>query len=63
MKNEEQYKTLNFIEMMIEMGTVCEECGDKPSFPDGWYFAVDPKWIGCPMVCPTCMEKNARKEK
>ena len=49
--------------MMIEMGIVCEECGDKPSFPDKWYFIPSPETAGMPIVCPTCMIKNAEDKK
>jgi hypothetical protein len=60
--NEPQYKTLNFLEMMINMGVVCEKCGDKPSFPDKWYFIPDPKWANHPIVCPTCLEQECNKD-
>lgn len=58
---EEAFKSLNFLQMMIDMGMVCEDCGDKPSFPDGWYFIPSPEAASFPIVCPTCMEKKARK--
>ena len=57
------YKTLAFFNMMVSMGSVCEKCGDKPSFPDGWYFAVTPETAGSPVVCPTCMKKTIEENK
>ena len=59
---EDAYKSLDFLNMMIELGIVCEECESKPSFPDGWYFAPTPEWAGYPIVCPKCTEKLARKK-
>lgn len=59
--NNEAYKTLNFLEMMISMGMVCEKCGDKPSFPDGWFFIPSPQSAGSPLICPTCMKKNGEE--
>ena len=58
---EDAYKSLDFFNMMVELGTVCEECEDKPSFPDGWYFYLTPETVGSPIICPTCFNKQIKR--
>ena len=60
---KEIYKTLDFLNMMISMGIVCEECGDKPEFLTKWWFIPTPEAAGSPIICPTCIEDLAKKKK
>ena len=58
-----EYKNLRFLEMMIDMKLLnCEKCGDTPSFPDKWYVLPSIESVGCPVICPTCRDKNDIQE-
>jgi len=57
----ESFKELTFFQMMVEMGSVCEKCGSKPSFPDGWYFYVTPETATFPPVCPKCIRGESHE--
>ena len=60
-KNAKLYDPYEIYKMMLMMKIRCEECNSEPNFPDGWYFIPTEEAGGCPIICPDCLERNARK--